>query len=522
MISAGLSDGQYYIYLRGSNNTIINGNNYSGWTLTGSGIYCEGDIETLRGYDGTVLPMGAYCYQYLFNNQSALVSAPFFSATVLAEKCYYNMFQNCTGLIDVPDFPLATMATYCCSGMFKGCSALVNPPALPSTALGENCYSYMFQNCTSLTSIPALPATTTTTACYFYMFDGCTSLVVNSSGDGVEWSLPTMISAGTIYNWYMFQNTGGDFTGNPVAGTTYYVESALPPGLSLKDGAGNLAAYTGETINVNLAGTIKGGTGEYTFTDSTSALSALGLSLSGNTLSGSITTAGNYNFTLHVVDTTSPDPLTLDPEYTIVVTDPDPLSAQTDLGAVKIGKSKSVTLSDTISGGVPPYTFDFNGAHNAAFSLAAGVLTFTPAAAQNYNCAITVTDALGTTLPVTYTVAAVEAAGFTDDDPDEPEIGDSIDCLTPDGVFPRTCHQVTSSSTAVTWEDSWYYVMGNVTLSAGAIVSGKVSIILCDDATLTVTQSALYKAGINVSTGNSLTIYAQSSGGSALCCGHWR
>ena len=514
-ISAGLSDGQYYIYLRGSNNTIINGNNYSGWTLTGSGIYCEGDIETLRGYDGTVLPMGANCYQYLFNNQSALVSAPFFSATVLAEKCYYNMFQNCTGLIDVPDFPLATMATDCCSGMFKGCSALVNPPALPSTALGESCYSYMFQNCTSLTSIPALPATTTTTSCYFYMFDGCTSLVVNSSGDGVEWSLPTMVSAGTIYNWYMFQGTGGNFTSNPVAGTTYYVASALPPGLNQE--TSELHDYTGAPININLADTIKGGTGGYTFTDSASVLSALGLSLTGTTLTGTITTAGNYNFTLHVEDTTSPDPLTLDPEYTLVISDPEPLAVtQTDLGTVKIGKSTSVTLSDTISGGVPPYTFDFNGAHDAAFSLAAGVLTFTPTTAQDYSCAITVTDALSSTLPATYTATAVESAGFTDDDPEEPETGDAIDCLTPDGVFPRTCHQVTSSSTAVTWTDSWYYVAPNatITLSAGAIVSGKVSLILGDGATLTV-QSTTYNAGIKVAEGSTLTIYAQSNGAAA-------
>lgn len=350
-------------------------------------------------------------------------------------------------------------------------------------------------------------------ASYYAMFDGCSSLVINESGDGVEWSLPTMVSAGSIYNSNMFRGTGGSFTGNPVAGTTYYVESALPPGL--RQTTTELHAYTGESINLGLAGTITGGTGTYTFTDAANALSALGLSLSGNTLSGTISTANNYNFTLHVVDTTSPDPLELDPAYTLVVVDPDPLSAtSSDLGTVKVGKSKDFTLTDTISGGVPSYTFEFNGAHDAAFSLSACVLTFTPSAVQNYSCAITVTDALGNTLPVTYTVAAVAAAGFTDDDPDEPETGDPIDCLTPDGLLPRTCNKVTNSSTSVIWDNSWYYVTGNVTLSKGAVVHGKVSLILCDGATLTVTGSGSpdYSAGITVTEGNALTIYAQSTG----------
>jgi len=49
-ITAEQTDGQYYIYLRGTGNTVVN-NSYTAWTLTGSNIYCEGDIETLRGYN---------------------------------------------------------------------------------------------------------------------------------------------------------------------------------------------------------------------------------------------------------------------------------------------------------------------------------------------------------------------------------------------------------------------------------------------------------------------------------------
>ena len=285
----------------------------------------------------------------------------------------------------------------------------------------------------------------------------------------------------------------------------YYVENA---GLVQETSA--LSAYANESKNWDLADTIDGGTTPYTFTLKSGSTLPTGLELTGTTLSGAVAAAGAYTFTYEVADS-SATPLELEATYTLTVSTPDPLSSQTDLGTVKVGKSKSVTLSDTISGGVPPYTFDFNGAHDAAFSLAAGVLTFTPTTAQDYSCAITVTDALSSTLPATYTATAVESAGFTDDDPEEPETGDAIDCLTPDGVFSRTCHQVMSSSTAVTWEDSWYYVTGDVTLSKGAIVNGKVSLILCDGATLTV-NGEFYKAGINVADGSSLTIYSQSGG----------
>ncbi len=513
-LNAVQSDGQYRLYLRGSNNTILTGEAYGKfWELTGSEISCDGDIETLRGYDGNVPAMGGSCYRYLFSGCTALVKAPEFSATVLATNCYQYTFQNCTSLTEVSDFPSATLASSSCGSMFSGCSALTAPPALPSTALANNCYNYMFQNCTSLTSLPALPATTTADLCYFCMFDGCTSLVVNSSGEGVEWSLPTMVSTGTIYNWNMFSNTGGDFTGNPVAGTTYYVASALPPGLSLKADADKLAAYVGESVNFNLADTIKGGTGVYAFTGTVPA----GLTMNPNgTVSGSVAVADIYNFTLRVTDTTSPDPLVLDAAYTLTVATPDPITAATSLAAT-VGKAKNFNIAETISGGVPPYALAFSGTEPTGFSYSAGVLSGKATEANTYNFTITVTDSLGTEKVLNYTLETTESAGFTDDDPEEPASGTSAKCITADGVErDRTCNQVVGSSTAVTWEDSWYYVTGNVTLSAGVTVVGKVSLILGDDATLTISKPSGNNAGINVSSGNVLTIYCQGNGTGSL------
>ena len=75
----------------------------------------------------------------------------------------------------------------------------------------------------------------------------------------------------------------------------------------------------------------------------------------------------------------------------------------------------------------------------------------------------------------------------------------------------RTCAsatEVTESDTS--WGDDgnsgWYVVNGDVTIDQRVTVTGDVHLILADGYTLTASQ------GINVSEGNSLTIYAQSAG----------
>ena len=61
---------------------------------------------------------------------------------------------------------------------------------------------------------------------------------------------------------------------------------------------------------------------------------------------------------------------------------------------------------------------------------------------------------------------------------------------------------VTSSSTA--WSNGWYVVNSDVTISSRVSVTGEVNLILCDGKTLTASQ------GIEVLTGNTLTIHGQS------------
>lgn len=103
VLSAVYDDGEYFLYLRGTKNTIITGNNTSfRWILHGYNIACIGNIENLLDY--TIVASGNH----------------------------------------------PTMADYCYFAMFIGCTSLTQAPALPATTMANNCYSYMFYSCTSL------------------------------------------------------------------------------------------------------------------------------------------------------------------------------------------------------------------------------------------------------------------------------------------------------------------------------------------------------------------------------------
>ena len=117
-----------------------------------------------------------YCYSYMFNGCTSLVTTPVLPATTLADYCYQNMFYGCTSLTAAPALPATTLTQYCYQSMFYGCTSLTTAPALPATTLAQNCYDCMFSECTELTTAPELPATTLAQGCYSNMFYGCTSL----------------------------------------------------------------------------------------------------------------------------------------------------------------------------------------------------------------------------------------------------------------------------------------------------------------------------------------------------------
>ena len=250
------------IYLRGKGNTRITGDSgiYK-WTLTGTNISCNGNIETLLDYTivevGEHPSMANYCYSFMFSGCTSLTTAPTLPATTLTTYCYCYIFHNCTSLTTAPELPATTLASYCYQGMFYGCTSLTTAPALPATTLTTYCYYYMFYGCTSLTTAPELPATTlasscyrnmfynctslttapelpaTTLAdhCYYYMFRDCTKIKLSTTKTGkytTAYRIPKSGTGTTATNALgnMFTGTGGTFTGTPSINTTYYLHSS--------------------------------------------------------------------------------------------------------------------------------------------------------------------------------------------------------------------------------------------------------------------------------------------------------
>ena len=312
------NDGEHFLYLRGTGNTVITGNksNYR-WLLTGSDIKCIGNIENLLDYAtveaGNHPTMANYCYNqmffgctslthapdlptttlanscyaYMFKGCKSLTQAPALPATTLANQCYSSMFQDCTtltqppalpattlanqcysymfrgctALIQVPELPATTLANYCYYYMFQGCTSLTKAPALPATTLADYCYEYMFADCTSLTQAPALPATTLEFRCYYNMFNGCTALKLSTTKTGEyiqEYRIPTT-GTGTTANdalTNMFTNTGGNFLGAPEINTTYYLSSDNM--VVRETDVATLNGYVGSMIDVAIGNAIGG------------------------------------------------------------------------------------------------------------------------------------------------------------------------------------------------------------------------------------------------------------------------
>ena len=167
------------LYIRGNNPSGFNSSPevYYTFIIEGDKVSCSGNIMSLINYTNTpnVIP-NDYCFYGLFENCTALTTAPELPAKTLAEWCYCGMFENCTALTTAPELPAKTLADFCYVFMFSRCSSLTTAPELPAKTLADSCYSNMFSYCSSLTTAPELPAKTLAEWCYSYMFFCCSSL----------------------------------------------------------------------------------------------------------------------------------------------------------------------------------------------------------------------------------------------------------------------------------------------------------------------------------------------------------
>ena len=173
--------------------TAWNDYNYHQFVMTGR-IGSSGDLTSLLNEVGGDMPLTkSYTFNHLFENCTALASAPKLPSTTLSASCYYKLFYGCTALVTAPMLPATTLKQYCYNDMFYGCTSLKNAPELPAkTAMG---YFEMFRGCTALTKAPDLPATTLTSDCYNKMFYGCTALK----------DVPEILPATTLTN-YCYQD----------------------------------------------------------------------------------------------------------------------------------------------------------------------------------------------------------------------------------------------------------------------------------------------------------------------------
>ncbi len=130
------------------------------WTISFTNddvpVAASGDIRTLVSYKNydTENITGSARFRCLFQNCTALTSAPELNATKLAEACYLYMFYGCTNLKTAPEeLPATTLANSCYNSMFYGCTALEKAPELPATTLVLSCYNSMFWNCKNLNEV---------------------------------------------------------------------------------------------------------------------------------------------------------------------------------------------------------------------------------------------------------------------------------------------------------------------------------------------------------------------------------
>ena len=317
-LSSVENDGEHVLYLRGTGNTVITGNdsNYK-WVLTGTDIRCIGNIDNLLDYatveSGNHPTMASYCYNYMFKGCTALTQAPALPATTLVSHCYQGMFSDCTALTQAPAIPATTLAEGCYRAMFSRCTSLTQAPSLPAKTLAKECYSSMFNGCTSLTQAPELPATTLASHCYFYMFASCTSLtrapalpattLADECYDDMFYNCSSLIQVPalpattlSIYCYYnmfkkcskiklsstqtgeytqeyripttgtgtdatcalltMFDLTGGTFTGTPTINTTYYLSTDNM--IVRETDVATLNGYVGSMIDAAIGNAIGG------------------------------------------------------------------------------------------------------------------------------------------------------------------------------------------------------------------------------------------------------------------------
>jgi uncharacterized protein YhjY with autotransporter beta-barrel domain len=162
--------------------------------------------------------------------------------------------------------------------------------------------------------------------------------------------------------------------------------------------------------------TTSGGVGPYSYVLTvTSGSLPTGLAFSGNTLSGTPTTAGSVSFTVKATDTGSSGtgaPFSVTNSFTLAIAAPTLTFTPASLPAATVSAAYSQSL--TASGGTAPYVFALAGGSGplpAGLTLSsAGVLSGTPTAGGAFPIAIKATDHNNFSVANNYTLIVASAA----------------------------------------------------------------------------------------------------------------
>ena len=170
------------VMFRGTNAAYANDTHHNNISCSAD-CYVYGNIMSLINKENFATNKeltGDLTFSRLFFRNTKLLNHPTktleLPATTLTNNCYESMFEECTALTTAPALPATTLKYGCYRQMFKECTALTTAPALPATQLADYCYWTMFYKCTALQKAPKLPAMTLVEYCYTNMFSGCTKL----------------------------------------------------------------------------------------------------------------------------------------------------------------------------------------------------------------------------------------------------------------------------------------------------------------------------------------------------------
>jgi hypothetical protein len=238
--------------------------------------------------------------------------------------------------------------------------------------------------------------------------------------------------------------------------------------------------------------TATGGTGPYTYSVTLGALPT-GLTLTGDTITGTPTVAGTFDFNITATDA-DPSHFTVSRRYTITI-NPQPLTLIPQPDPAPTIETTVFSLVTVIaSGGTPPYIYSVTGYLPPGMTLNAdtGVISGSPITTGDFTFQITATDSHSNSVTQTYTIKVIEKTkGPTDgtDDLDNTDIGVSFGepavALSQDLLAPPQENVVGSGLAGFTGITVTTQPSGDRVLDVAPELAGAVSIV---GNTITVTQ----------------------------------